>query len=262
VNSLSSFNPLYSLSGFAVGFLVGLTGVGGGSLMTPLLVLLFGIHPATAVGTDLLYASITKCAGVAIHGWSRTVDWRVTGRLASGSLPATAATLLTLSQLGPASERTAAFISAALGMTLILSAISLMCRDRILGLASKYGGPANPRRTAILTVLTGVVLGVMISLSSVGAGAIGVTVLILLYPRLPMARIVGSDLAHAVPLTLVAGIDYWLLGSVDGLLLGSLLLGSLPGIVIGSLVSARVPERLLRPILAATLAAVGSKLLW
>ena len=140
MNALAAINPLHSLSGFAVGLLVGLTGVGGGSLMTPLLVLLFGIHPVTAVGTDLLYASITKSGGVVIHGWNRTVDWRVTGRLASGSVPATAATLLILYHLGPTTARTAAFISTVLGVALILSAISLMCRTRILGLAARYGG--------------------------------------------------------------------------------------------------------------------------
>jgi hypothetical protein len=189
------------------------------------------------------------------------VDWRVAGRLTSGSVPATAATLLTLYHLGPTTEKTASFISTMLGVALILSAISLMCRNKIQGLAATYGGPSDPGRTAMFTVATGAVLGVLVSLSSVGAGALGVTVLILLYPHFPMARIVGSDIAHAVPLTLVAGTGYWLLGSIDTLLLGSLLLGSLPGIVVGSLASGRVPDRVLRPILAATLAAVGIKLL-
>jgi uncharacterized membrane protein YfcA len=148
-----------------------------------------------------------------------------------------------------------------LGVALILSALSLLARNRILGIAAQYGGASNPRRTAILTVATGAILGAFISLSSVGAGALGLTALILLYPHLPMARIVGTDIAHAVPLTLVAGTGYWLLGSVDGLLLGSLLLGSLPGIVIGSLASPRVPDGVLRPILAAALAIVGGKLI-
>jgi hypothetical protein len=241
--------------------LVGLTGVGGGSLMTPLLVLVFGVHPVTAVGTDLLYASITKSGGVVIHSWKGTVEWRVAGRLASGSIPATGATLLTLYHLGPTTDKTASFISTTLGVALILSAISLMCRNKIQGLAATYGGPSDPRRTTMLTVTAGAVLGVLVSLSSVGAGALGVTVLILLYPHLHMVRIVGSDIAHAVPLTLAAGTGYWLLGSIDALLLGSLLLGSLPGIVVGSLVSGRVPDRVLRPILAATLVAVGSKLM-
>ena len=261
MDALSAINPLYSLSGFAVGLLVGLTGVGGGALMTPLLILLFGIHPATAVGTDLLYAAVTKSAGVAVHGWNSTVEWRVTGRLAAGSIPATVLTLLMLHQVGAGTERSSAVLSTMLGIALILTAVAVLLHRKMLRLAAAHLDGLAPRQTAILTVAAGAVLGVLVSLSSVGAGAIGVTALILLYPQLPMARIVGSDIAHAVPLTLVAGLGYWLLGSVDWLLLGSLTLGSVPGIVVGSHMSARVPDRILRPILAATLVAVGTKLI-
>jgi uncharacterized membrane protein YfcA len=255
---LSSISAGYSLSGFAVGFLVGLTGVGGGSLMTPLLVLLFGIHPATAVGTDLLFASVTKSVGSVVHGFNATVDWQITRRLALGSVPATAVTLVALRYLGPAGE--SSLISTVLGFALILTAITLVFRKSLVALAARHVGALDPRRTRALTIATGAVLGAVVSLSSVGAGAVGVTALILLYPKLPTTRIVGSDIAHAVPLTLIAGLGHWLLGSVDWLLLNALLLGSVPGIILGSMVSARVPDTVLRPILAATLVVVGSKL--
>lgn len=253
-------DPLYSLSGFIVGLLVGQTGVGGGSLMTPLLVLLFGVHPSTAVGTDLLYAAITKTAGTLVHGLNRTVNWRVTGLLAAGSLPATALTLFCLSKVNLVDPMLTAVINTVLGVALILTALSLFLRARLLRLAGgQFTELSSPHR-AWLTVLTGVLLGVLVSMSSVGAGAIGVTALILLYPRLPMATIVGSDIAHAVPLTLLAGIGHWMLGSVNWPILGSLLSGSLPGIVIGSYFAATVPEFVLRPLLASVLVLVGGRL--
>ena len=258
---LSTINPLFSLSGFLVGLIVGLTGVGGGSLMTPLLVLLFGVHPATAVGTDLLYAAITTSGGTAVHSLHRTVDWRITLRLAAGSVPAATATLLLLALFGVRQPASSVLISTILGVALILTAIALVLRTRILALAAaQHRHQPNPRRTLLLTVATGAVLGVLVTLSSVGAGAIGITALILIYPRLPTATIVGSDIAHAVALTLVAGIGHWLAGSVDWALLLSLVIGSLPGIVIGSQFSARVPDRVLRPVLAATLVVVGGRL--
>jgi uncharacterized membrane protein YfcA len=260
MNILQSINPLYSLSGLVVGALVGLTGVGGGSLMTPLLVLLFGIHPATAVGTDLLYAGLTKIVGTAVHGRNGTVDWRITRRLATGSLPATVLTLLFLAHLGRSSAGTGAVINTVLGFALILTAIALLFRRWLLTYLARYTANLSDGQVSGLTVLLGVILGILVSISSVGAGAIGVTVLILLYPTLPVARIVGSDIAHAVPLTLVAGTGHWIIGSVDWHLLISLLVGSIPGIVIGSHIAGHVPDRVLRPILASTLAVVGGKL--
>jgi uncharacterized protein len=252
-------NLLYSFAGLVVGILVGLTGVGGGALMTPVLVMLFGIHPATAVGTDLLYASITKSAGTVVHGLNHTVDWRVAGRLALGSIPATALTLLALEYFSPKSH-SSALISVILGVALILTAVSLLLRKQVLKLAGRRIESLTPRRTFYLTVATGVTLGFLVSLSSVGAGALGITALIFLYPKLPLARIVGSDIAHAVPLTLVAGCGHWLMGTVDLSMLGSLVLGSLPGIVLGSHLSTRVPDTVLRVVLAATLLLVGGKL--
>jgi uncharacterized protein len=257
---IHSVSLLYSLSGFAVGMLVGMTGVGGGSLMTPLLILLFGIHPATAVGTDLLYAAATKTGGTLIHGLTRTIEWRVVGALAAGSVPTTALTLFGLSKLDIGGGMASGLITAVLSGALFLTAAALIFRKRILTAYGARLGALTERQTVMLTVATGAVLAVLVSISSIGAGALGVTALILLYPRLPMARIVGSDIAHAVPLTLVAGVGHWILGSVDWSLLGSLLVGSLPGIFLGSLVAIRVPDAVLRFTLATTLIVVGGKL--
>jgi hypothetical protein len=256
---LNAIDPLYSVSGFAVGLLVGLTGVGGGSLMTPLLVLLFGIQPHTAVGTDLLYASLTKACGTMVHGHNRTIDWVVVRRLAAGSVPATVATLFLIHRFEPFSN-SATLISTVLGLALMLTAVSVLLRRQIIAFAATHVGEIGPSLTRIVTIIVGAILGALVSISSVGAGALGVTVLVFLYPRLPLARLVGSDIAHAVPLTAIAGIGHWWLGDVNGLLLGSLLIGSLPGIFIGSHLTARVPEGVLRPALALVLVVVGSRL--
>jgi uncharacterized protein len=256
----NSIDPLFSLSGFLVGALVGMTGVGGGSLMTPLLILLFGVHPATAVGTDLLYASATKTVGTAVHGVSRTVDWRVVGRLAAGSVPMTAMTLYILAYFGADSSGANTLINAILSLALFTTASALIFRKRIVERYGKHFVSIDDRRTRNWTITVGMVLGVLVSISSVGAGAIGVTALILLYPRLPMARIVGSDIAHAVPLTLIAGAGHWLLGLTDAHILFSLLVGSIPGIILGSYLVPRMPEAALRYILAGTLIVVGARL--
>ncbi len=258
----AAFTPLYTISGLAVGLLVGLTGVGGGALMTPLLVLLFGIHPAVAVGTDLLYAAVTKSVGAAVHGFNGTVDWRVVRRLAAGSAPATAVTVMLLFVLGTHGAPSAGVISFVLGLAVLSTALLLLLRGWVLRTVAARLGPLGPRKAAALTVLIGVVLGVLVALSSVGAGALGVTALFLLYPRAPTARVIGSDIAHAVPLTLLAGSGHWLLGSVDWHLLLSLLTGSIPGIIVGSLVAVRVPDRVIRPALACVLIVVGGRLVF
>jgi uncharacterized membrane protein YfcA len=257
-----SIDPLFSLSGFFVGLLVGQTGMGGGSLMTPILILLFGVHPATAVGTDLLYASATKTVGTLVHGLNRTVRWRIVALLASGSVPATALTLLVIAKLDLSGSLASGIISSLLGVMLLLTSLSLIFRRRFLAFAGTRLLAVEKRQTTLLTIITGVVLGVLVTISSVGAGALGVTALLLLYPRLPMAIIVGSDIAHAVPLTFVAGVGHWFLGSVDWTLLTSLLTGSVPGIIIGSYLSAHIPDAVLRPILATTLVVVGSRLVF
>ena len=259
---LPHINLMYSASGLGVGFLVGLTGVGGGSLMTPLLVLLFGVHPATAVGTDLLYAAVTKATGTLVHGLKGSVDWRITGRLASGSVPTALLTLWLLHRYGMHSQAATSLIQHVLGTALLITSVALIFRPQLAALAARAPRGIDPTRTALLTALTGAVLGVLVSLTSVGAGAIGVTVLLLLHPKLATSRIVGSDIAHAVPLALVAGMGHWMLGSVDGAMLISLLIGSLPGIALGSHLSSRSPEALLRNLLAAVPVLVGVRLVW
>jgi hypothetical protein len=257
-------NPLLPLSGFAVGLLVGLTGVGGGSLMTPLLVLVFGFKPATAVGTDLLYAAITKSGGSWVHHRHDNIDWTITGRLALGSVPAAGLTLLLLAQLGVQGHGATGLISVVLGFALLLTALSLFFRQRLLDLAKRRSASADfsHRHVAGLTVAVGAVVGALVTISSVGAGALGVTALAFLYPQLATRRIVGSDIAHAVPLTLVAGLGHWWLGTVDMVLLVSLLLGSLPGIALGAHFAAKVPERALRGLLASVLLLIGGKLIF
>ena len=254
-----AIRPAYVFSGACVGLLVGLTGVGGGSLMTPLLILVFGVHPASAIGTDLLYASATKAVGSGVHAAHRTVDWTLVRRLASGSVPATLLTILVLRALGLQGDKGAHPLSVTLGVLLVLTAVSLVLRPRLAALARTLPAP-SPAATRRLTIGLGALLGVLITLTSVGAGALGVTVLVFLYPRMPLARIVGSDIVHAVPLTLIAGAAHWWLGSVDLALLASLLCGSMPGIICGSLLTPRVPERVLRILLAAVLVLVGVKL--
>jgi uncharacterized membrane protein YfcA len=252
-------NFYQSLSGFLVGVIVGLTGVGGGSLMTPLLVLLFGIHPATAVGTDLLQAAITKAGGTFVHSKKKRVDWRITALLAAGSLPSAIITMLGVhaftNGLGSAK-----IITTILGVALILTAVALALRSRMRRYLKARGREFLPRHPGF-TIATGAVLGVLVSLSSVGAGALGVTALVFLYPQLPAQRIVASDLAHAVPLTLIAGVGHWFYGDVDWILLMSLLVGSLPGIYIGSHLVGHIPEKILRVILVAMLLLIGARLL-
>ena len=253
-------DPLYVASGFGVGLLVGMTGVGGGSLMTPLLILLFGVHPATAVGTDLLYAAATKTGGSVAHGWAKSIHWPAVIRLASGSIPASILTLLVLWRLDLDSESSRRLVNLVLCFALFLTAVSLLFRKAIVERSRWRLRQLDPAATARATVLVGAALGVLVSISSVGAGAVGVTALLLLYPQLPMARIVGSDIAHAVPLTLVAGIGHWATGEIDWRLMGVLLVGSLPGIVIGSYCAHRVPEVALRLVLAVTLVVVAGNL--
>jgi uncharacterized protein len=253
-------DPLYSLSGFGVGLLVGMTGVGGGALMTPILIMLFGIHPATAVGTDLLYAAATKTGGSLVHGFARSIDWRVVGRLATGSVPATVVTLGALSHFNLSGDAARNLITLVLSIALFATALVLVFGGTIVAAYRARVAEVDPQRTATNTILVGAVLGVLVSISSVGAGAIGVVALIMLYPQLPMARIVGSDIAHAVPLTLIAGIGHWMMGSVNWHIMGSLLVGSLPGIFVGSYFAIRIPERALRLVLATTLFVVASRI--
>lgn len=261
---LENFQPLYSLSGFFVGALVGITGVGGGSLMTPLLVLLFGVHPATAVGTDLLYAAVTKTAGTAVHGMHGRINWRVVGALGAGSVPAALLMLWLMAGVDRKSVDVAHTITAALGWLLVMTAVMLVFRAQILGFARRVAGeraPPSPATIGVLTVILGLALGILVTLTSVGAGALGVTILLVLYPRLDVREIVGSDIVHAVPLTLIGGMGYWIIGEIDWLLLLALLVGSVPGIIAGSLLAPKLHERTIRIVLALTLAIVAWKLI-
>jgi uncharacterized protein len=259
---LHAINPGYVFSGFVVGFLVGMTGVGGGSLMTPLLILLFGIAPEKAVATDLIYASITKSGGSLVHAFNKTIDWGIVARLASGSLPASAITLLTFYYLGIDSAAVSALITKVLGVALLFTAVTLILRPWLLKTYAGRLESMSVESTRAYTILTGVALGVLMTISSVGAGALGVTALILLYPRLPIVRIAGSDIAHAVPLTLLAGAGHLVGGSISLPTLLSLLTGSLPGIVIASAFAPKLPDTALRLVLAATLIVVASRLLF
>lgn len=261
-SGLGAFKPLYMLSGAAVGLLVGMTGVGGGSLMTPLLILAFGIHPASAVGTDLLYASATKAVGTGVHAVGRNIDWALVRRMAAGSIPATLLTVGAMRFLHLDSGQTAGPLSIALAVVLVLTAASLLLRGSLSRLAQARVNPRSEVLTRRLTVALGAALGVLITLTSVGAGALGVTLLVFLYPQTPIARVVGSDIVHAVPLTLIAGLAHWWMGTVNLGLLTSLLCGSVPGVIVGSLLAPRMPERVLRPILAVVLLLVSAKLVF
>jgi len=252
----------FTIAGLVVGFIVGMTGVGGGSLMTPIL-LWFGISPATAVGTDLLYAAITKASGVWVHARNKNIDWKITGWLSLGSVPAAALTLWFLSTLHTDTSALNAVIKQGLAVVLILTALAILFKTRLQAFANRHAGDRyslSDRSLNILTVLTGVVLGVMVTLTSIGAGALGTVALFLLYPFLVTRRLVGTEIAHAVPLTLVAGLGHAGMGNMDWSLLGYLLLGSLPGIYLGSHLTGRISDRVLRPCLAAMLLLIGYKL--
>lgn len=256
---------MYTLSGFLVGLIVGVTGVGGGSLMTPLLVLFFGVSPATAVGTDLLYASLTKTLGGWVHSKRGTVDWKVFGLMAMGSLPAAVVTIALLKYLALDEKTLRSLVTSVLSVALLATATALLFKDQIKKLARRKDGTIyelHHRYLPAATITTGVVVGALVTVSSIGAGVLGTVALLFLYPRMPAVKVVGTDIVHAVPLTALAGIGHLALGTVDLVLLGSLLLGSLPGIYIGSHMSAKVPEKVLRPVLATMLLIIGLKMVF
>lgn len=249
-------------AGLLVGFIVGMTGVGGGSLMTPIL-LWFGINPATAVGTDLLYAAITKSGGIYVHQRNKNIDWTITGWLTLGSVPAAALTLWLLHSLHTDTQAMNAVIKQSLGFVLLLTALAILFKQQLLAFAHKHAGDhyhLSSTSLNALTVLTGLVLGTMVTLTSIGAGALGTVALFILYPFLATKRLVGTEIAHAVPLTLVAGLGHAGMGNMDWQLLGYLLIGSLPGIYLGSHLTGRVSEQILRPCLATMLVFIGYKL--
>ncbi len=256
----------FVVAGLVVGLIVGLTGVGGGSLMTPILIFFFGVKPYMAVGTDLLFAAFTKMGGTLQLARAKRIDWPVVLTLSAGSVPAAIATLFVLHRVGPASAAVQTVMTTTLGVALLLTAAATLYKALRGKTAPKSIAPGDEARAirpihAALPLLFGAVIGTLVTLTSVGAGAIGVTVLMLLYPLLPLPRIVAADIAYAVPLTLVAGAGHASLGSVDWSMLAALLAGSLPGIWIGSHLMHKTPERLIRSMLSVLLAYAGLKLI-
>lgn len=251
----------FILSGALVGLLVGMTGVGGGSLMTPLLTIIFGVAPTTAVGTDLAFAAITKGFGTAAHRLHGNVRWDIVKLLCTGSVSTAILSILALKIVGPVSKDFNHFISISIGISVLLTAISLLFRARILKWVQE-----NPRfqpngsNLKVATIIVGAVIGVLVTVSSIGAGAIGATLILILYPHLKPAQVAGTDIAYAVPLTALAGIGHWWLGNVHFDLLFGLLLGSIPAIWLGAKLSSILSERATRNTLAVTLFLVGIKL--
>lgn len=257
-------NWLNSLAGFGVGIMVGLTGVGGGSLMTPILVLLFGVAPVSAVGTDLWFSAVTKLVGGSVHQQRGSVDWQVLRRLWLGSIPAAVATLVWMHRTGIAQSKPR-FLLITLGGVLLVTAVAMLNMSRVHKFAAVLR-TSSPQRFKFLqpslTVLAGAILGVLVTLTSVSAGALGTAMLLYIYPlRMKAARLVGTDIVHAIPLTIVAGTGYMLMGDVNFRLLGNLLMGSIPGIILGSMLAGRTREAVLRTAIAVLLVVVGVRLL-
>lgn len=261
----------FTLAGLFVGIMIGMTGVGGGSLMTPILIFGFAIQPAIAVGTDLLFAAITKSGGIWAYWKHGVVNWSVVKRLSLGSLPASMITLYVLNQTGVSEGQHSDLITSALGVALILTSSALLLKGTITDILHarsdhpvvsaiyKVRQDESTRTTA--TIFTGAFLGVMVTMSSVGAGALGAVTLLFLYPKMKGVEIVATDIAHAVPLTALAGLGHSTVGTVDWSLLSFLVLGSLPGIYIGSHLGVKIPDKMMRPLLAILLLAVGVKCL-
>jgi uncharacterized protein len=256
-----------ALAGALVGFTVGLTGMGGGALMTPILVLLFGVDPGTAVSSDLLASLVMKPVGATVHFRRGTVNWSLARWLAVGSVPAAFAGVFVLNELGDG-EEVAKRIKTLLGWALIVAAVSMVARA-FLGARGRVrdarsGAPpvadhVQLKRTA--TVLIGLAGGFVVGMTSVGSGSLMIVMLLLLYPRLSAKQLVGTDLVQAIPLVGSATLSHMFFGRVDLGLTGSLLVGSLPGVYLGARVSSRAPDALIRPVLVVILLASSLKLL-
>jgi uncharacterized membrane protein YfcA len=255
-------SPWIVAGGCVIGFLIGMTGVGAGSLTTPMLITGFGLPPAVAVGTDLLFASITKATAAWRHQRLANIDWKILSWLAAGSLPGAAIVLAWLYIVHPETQALAQTIRKALGYSLFASAAAnalypwLARHDVLSGIDMRNAGYGRAA-----TIGLGLVLGCLVALTSVGAGAIGVVVLMVLYPSLLARRLVGTDIVHAIPLTFLAGVGHLGMGSVDFKALGLLLLGSVPGISVGSRITGVLPDWLLRIALAIVLVYAGVLLL-
>ncbi|AQZ81732.1 hypothetical protein BUM88_08980 [Acinetobacter calcoaceticus] len=256
----------FILAGMLVGFCVGITGVGGGSLMTPILISLFRIEPHIAIGTDLLYAAISKFCGSMVHARKLNIVWPIVLWLAVGSIPASFVTSWVLEHYLSQSTHYKAVLTMVLGFMLTLTGVSIIFRSRIEKFFNKFRNKEVTQteneqlaihHKRLYIIIMGIILGVFVTLSSVGAGAFGIMALVIMFPNLPMIRIIGSDVVHAVLLTLVAGLGHMSAGNVDFTLLMWLLVGSIPAIIVGTLISSRMPERLIRKILGITLFALG-----
>jgi uncharacterized protein len=253
----------YIVSGFAVGLLVGMTGVGGGSLMTPLLTLLFGVSPSVAVGTDLAFASITKSAGTFTHRLRGTVRWDVVRHLCLGALPAAVLATIALKTFGGLTKEIGLIIRYSIAGSVLLTVVALLFKSKMMTWINAHPEKQlRGRSLKLATVAAGALLGTLVTVSSIGAGAIGATLLVMLYPRMSSAEVAGTDIAYAVPLTAIAAFGHWWLGSINWELLFSLLLGSVPGITLGSWIARSVPEKFLRALLAMTLTGVAVKLIY
>lgn len=240
-----------------------MTGVGGGSLMTPLLTLLFGVPPSVAVGTDLAFASITKSAGTLTHRLRGTIRWDIVRRLCIGALPAAVVSTLALKSFGTLSPEIGQIIRYSIAASVLLTVVALIFKGRMLVWINAHPEKQlQGNKLAAATIIAGAVLGVLVTVSSIGAGAIGATLLVMLYPRMSSAEVAGTDIAYAVPLTAIAALGHWWLGSIHWELLASLLVGSLPGITLGSWVARSMPEKFLRVLLAMTLTGVAVKLIY
>ncbi|WP_299199107.1 sulfite exporter TauE/SafE family protein [uncultured Amphritea sp.] len=252
----------YSFAGLVVGFIVGLTGIGGGALMTPILIVVFGIPPVTAVSTDLLYAAITKFGGSISYARKKLVEWRVVFLLLGGSIPGSLLTLNYLDGLGGL-EKVEYLMNITLGVSLVLTSVAVFFRTRIRESVIKLEGTRfekqGRRYRPYVTLIMGIVLGALVTLSSVGAGALGTALLILLYPRMTMQTLVGTDLVHAVVLTSVAGAGHYGMGNVDLWLLLCLVIGSLPGVFLGSHFGSKLSPRVIQPIMGTLLLAIGMR---
>lgn len=261
---MEAIDLAYSVVGFFVGFIIGMTGVGGGSLMTPLLVIVFGIKPLIAVGTDLLYAAITKSGGVLTHHRKATIQWPIVGLLSLGSVPATLCMLYVIKNSDVLEIDHENFIMTVLGLALIFTSLFLFGKDKLQAISKDRRFSLvvvlQQKYSPHITIFAGAIVGILVTLSSVGAGVIGAAFLFFLYPNLRTISVVGTDLAHAVPITAIAGLGHVTLGTVDFRLLGLLLVGSLPGIFLGSHTGVRLPEKIIRAVLAWILLIVGIRL--
>jgi uncharacterized membrane protein YfcA len=253
----------YALAGALTGFVVGLTGVGGGALMTPILLIFFGVSPTTAIATDLWFAAITKLVGARVHHSNGNVDWQVAKRLWLGSLPM-ALLIVVIVSLG-AQVAKVDWLTKAIGIVVLITAIGLLVAPKLVAYARgrRIGQPERFKAVQpALTVVSGGVLGLCVALTSVGAGALGSVMLLYLYPlRMTPHRLVATDIVHAIPLAVVAGLGYLFAGMVDWWMLASLLVGSVPTVLLGSLLAGKIPGRAVQIALALVLMAAGEKVL-